>query len=97
MARETYIVTYDICDPKRLRVVYQTCRAFGEHIQYSVFRCDLSPLTRARLVAALDVVINHLEDQVLLIPLGPTDTNPDVDVESLGRPYRSRPRRVTIL
>ena len=97
MARTAYIVAYDICDPKRLREVYATCRAYGEHIQYSVFRCDVTPLTKARFVAALDLVVNHHEDQVLFVPLGPTSDLVDATIESVGLPYRSRPYRARIL
>ncbi len=40
--RTTYVVTYDIRDPKRLRRVYRLMLGYGEHVQYSVFRCDLT-------------------------------------------------------
>ena len=35
---------YDICDDKRLRRVFQTMRAYGDHLQYSVFECQLTPM-----------------------------------------------------
>ncbi len=35
---DSYIVAYDICAPKRLRKVAQTCEDFGFRRQYSVFR-----------------------------------------------------------
>ena len=41
-SRQSYVVTYDICDPKRLRRVYETLRGHGDHLQLSVFRCDLT-------------------------------------------------------
>jgi CRISPR-associated protein Cas2 len=40
--RQTYIVTYDVCDPKRLRRVFKTLKGYGDHLQLSVFRCELS-------------------------------------------------------
>jgi len=94
--RTAYIVSYDISDPKRLRAVYLTCRAFGVHIQYSVFRCDLSPLAKANMVTALDAIVNHHEDQVLFVPLGPADAAPDKAVESLGRPYTPQGPRARV-
>ena len=97
MQRITHIVTYDICDPKRLREVYFICRGFGEHLQYSVFRCDLTAMSRARLIAALDAVINHYEDQILLVALGPSDGETDNAFQAVGRPYRPRKSRTTIL
>ena len=97
MQRITHIVTYDICDAKRLREVYAICRGFGEHLQYSVFRCDLTPLARARLVAALSRVIHAQEDQVLFVAVGPTDGAVDDAFEAVGRPYRPRKSRTTIV
>ena len=38
-----YLVTYDISCPRRWRKVYRIMHAFGEHVQLSVFRCDLTP------------------------------------------------------
>jgi CRISPR-associated endonuclease Cas2 len=35
--RRNFIVTYDICDPKRLRKVFKLCKGYGIHLQYSVF------------------------------------------------------------
>lgn len=40
--RNSFIVCYDICDPKRLAKVFKTMRAWGDHLQYSVFECQLS-------------------------------------------------------
>ena len=39
--RNTYIVSYDISDPKRLRKVFRTMKAWGAHLQYSVFERQL--------------------------------------------------------
>ena len=97
MQRTTYLVTYDICDPKRLRAVFNICRGFGDHLQYSVFRCDLVPAMKARLIAELDDVIHHREDQVLIVALGPSDGPIDGAFESVGRPYPSRRDRAIIL
>ncbi|MFO0762685.1 MAG: CRISPR-associated endonuclease Cas2, partial [Byssovorax sp.] len=36
--RHTYVVAYDVCDPKRLRQVHKTMRGFGDALQLSVFR-----------------------------------------------------------
>jgi CRISPR-associated protein Cas2 len=79
--RTTYIVCYDISDPKRLRRVYQTIRGYGEHLQFSVFRCD-----KVTLLAELDDIVHHGEDQVMLVPLGPPDGLNATQFETLGRP-----------
>lgn len=80
-----YIVSYDICDPRRLRLVHRTVRGFGEPLQYSVFQCDLSPSERILLIEALAPIINHWEDQVMFIDLGPADGRGTQTIETLGR------------
>jgi len=68
-----YLVCYDICGdgaPKRWRRVYRAMRAHGEHLQYSVFRCSLSPIQLEQLLDTLEQVIDSDTDQVMFIPLG---------------------------
>ncbi|MGI6066275.1 MAG: CRISPR-associated endonuclease Cas2, partial [Bacillota bacterium] len=65
------LVSYDISDQKRWSKVYKTMKGFGEHIQYSVFVCQLSDLQKAKLKVKLESFINHNEDQVMLVDLGP--------------------------
>ena len=84
--RTTYIVCYDISDPRRLRRVYQTMRGYGERLQLSVFRCDLTASDKVSLLAELDDIVHHGEDQVMLVPLGPPDGLNATQFETLGRP-----------
>ena len=65
--RQRYIVTYDIADPGRLRKVFKLMKGYGEHLQFSVFRCDLSKMTLATMKAELNELIHAQEDQVLII------------------------------
>ena len=51
--RTTYIVTYDIAGDKRLRQAFKICANFGNHLQYSVFECDLNPKERLEMEQAL--------------------------------------------
>ena len=96
--RNRYIVSYDISDARRLRRVHRTMRGFGDALQYSVFRCDLSAAERILLVEALSKVINHREDQVMLINLGPRDGRAQESVETLGRaPDREDGRAAVIV
>ena len=85
--RNSYIVTYDISDDKRLRKVFKTMRDFGDHLQYSVFECQLAPTDLVRLRTALAKVIHHTEDQVLFVDLGPAEGRGDRVIAALGRPY----------
>ena len=95
--RTCYIVAYDISDPKRLRRVYRTMRGYGDPLQYSVFRCILSPSERVLLIEALTPIINHREDQVLFINLGPADGRAHVSIETLGRALDSEPDRIAVI
>ena len=45
---DTYLVAYDIADPKRLRKVARACEDFGLRRQYSVFFCRLTPVNLVR-------------------------------------------------
>lgn len=95
--RNTYIVSYDVADAARLRKVFKTMMAFGEHLQLSVFICDLSPSDRVRLEGKLGRVINHREDQILFIDLGPERGRSKRAIGALGLPCRPRTRAVTVI
>lgn len=95
--RNRYIVSYDICDDKRLRRVYKTMRGFGEALQYSVFLCDLSPSERILLLEKLTPLLNHREDQVMLINLGPADGQSGARIETLGRSLAAPLERIAVI
>jgi CRISPR-associated protein Cas2 len=80
---DTYLVAYDIADPKRLRKVAQTCEDFGVRRQYSVFHCRLTAANLVRLKSRLYDIINLQQDQILFIPLCPRCQQA---IESLGKP-----------
>jgi CRISPR-associated protein Cas2 len=85
--RTSYIVCYDISDEKRLRRVFQKMRNYGDHLQFSVFECQLTAADLARCRAELAEIINHQEDQVLFVSLGPAEGRGDRVITALGRPY----------
>jgi CRISPR-associated protein Cas2 len=95
--RTVYLVTYDICDDRRLRDVYKAMRGAGDHIQYSVFRCELSPKELVEMTARLEVLIDHREDQVLVVDLGPPDGRVATSIRAIGRAYTPLLRRATII
>lgn len=82
-----YYVTYDIADPRRLRRVFQIMKGAGQHVQLSVFCCDLSDRQREVLLLELSEAIMPSEDQVLLIDLGPTEGVAPERVTTLGQPH----------
>lgn len=85
--RRSYLVCYDITDDKRLRRVFRTMRDWGDHLQYSVFECQLTAADLARCRHALSEIINHREDQVLFVDLGPTEGRGERVITALGLPY----------
>lgn len=91
---ETYLVAYDICDPKRLRKVARTCEDFGQRRQYSVFLCRLTALSLVKLKSRLYDIIDLERDQVLFIPL--CDRCAAL-MESLGRPVESFDARDVVI
>ena len=87
---DTYLVAYDICNPKRLQKVARTCEDFGLRRQYSVFLCRIMPTDLVRLRSRLYDIINLDEDQVLFIPLCAHCAD---SIEALGRPIEPHDAR----
>jgi CRISPR-associated protein Cas2 len=85
-----YVVTYDISSPKRWRKVFRAMHGFGEHVQLSVFRCDLTALQHAVMKRTLDELIHHHEDQVLVLDLGRSNPKTIAGIEVLGIPRSFR-------
>jgi len=84
-----YIVAYDICEPKRLRLVHKTMLGYGEPLQYSVFCCDLSAAQLVILRSDLSAIIDHREDQVMFIDIGPADGRGKQSVQTIGKRLRT--------
>jgi len=95
--RNRYLVTYDVCDEKRLRRVFKKMKTFGVHLQLSVFECELSARELAIMKTALDGLIHHELDQVLIANIGPADGRGSECIEALGIPYRPRERKATVV
>jgi len=96
MSRIRYLVSYDICDPKRLRRVARVLEGFGTRLQYSVFECPLNPTRLAQLKSELAPELNHEQDQVLFVSLGLESSDATLNIEAMGQPYLTR-SRVTII
>jgi CRISPR-associated protein Cas2 len=91
---DSYLVAYDICDPKRLRKVAQTCEDFGLRRQYSVFLCRLTATDLVRLKSRLYDVIDLKADQVFFQPLC---NRCAAQLESLGRPVEAHDARDAVI
>jgi CRISPR-associated protein Cas2 len=86
--RTRYLVSYDICNPKRLRQVAKTMEGYGMRLQYSVFECALDGKRVAKLKADLHEILHHEEDQVLFVSLGP-EAALRAGVDSIARALQS--------
>lgn len=96
MDEHLFIVTYDISDPKRWRAVFSLMNGYGEWLQLSVFQCRLVRRRHAELAAALDQIIHHEEDHVLMLDLGPAE-GVVPRVVSLGKPFKALERAAIIV
>jgi CRISPR-associated protein Cas2 len=91
---DTYVVAYDICDPKRLRKVAKICEDFGLRRQYSVFFCRLAAVDLVRLKSRLYDVLNLDRDQVLFILLCGRCA---CAIVALGRPIEAHDARDVVI
>ncbi len=92
----TYIVTYDVSDPRRWRRIFKTMHGFGEWLQLSVFHCRLSARRRAELETELRQIIKTGEDHALVIDIGPAEKT-DIAVMSIGRTFSAIEREAVVV
>lgn len=95
--RNVYLVCYDVADAKRLRLTRKTMIGFGDPVQYSVFRCDLSPIERQKLKECLWEILNWEYDRIMLVDLGPVGSRGDDCIEFWGDPIVSLPERKAVI
>jgi len=69
--RHFVLVSYDISNDYRLRKMFKLMRGYGEHVQYSIFLCQLTDKDKLVLAEKIKDVIHHKEDQAIMITLGP--------------------------
>ncbi|WP_437647674.1 CRISPR-associated endonuclease Cas2 [Sorangium sp. So ce362] len=85
--RQSYVVSYDVCDPKRLRKIFKAMRGYGDWLQLSVWQCDLSRRELVELRRDIGQIIDSRVDQVLIIDIGPANGRGLSAIASLGRAY----------
>ena len=90
------IISYDISDDKLRAKFSKYLSKFGGRLQYSVFECPLDDMRLAKLKSELQDLLNHDEDQVLFVSLGPGASDATLVIEAMGLPYEVR-SRVTII
>ena len=84
--RNVYLICYDICDAKRLRQVHRIMKGAGDSMQYSVYRCSLSPAEKQDLMTMLWEVVNLGVDRVLFANLGAEEHRGRESLEYWGDP-----------
>ena len=96
--RRRYLVTYDIADDKRRNLVFKALRDRGDHVQYSVFLCELNDKEYAFLKGQLQECVHHRDDQVLFLDLGLADITLDIGqgIDYIGSAYNP-PQRVLVV
>lgn len=68
MPPQTWLIAYDIADPKRLRRVERAIAAVGQRVHYSLFFCQLTPPELVQLQRRLARLINTAMDSVQYVP-----------------------------
>ncbi|MBY0230711.1 MAG: CRISPR-associated endonuclease Cas2 [Gemmataceae bacterium] len=91
---ESWLVAYDISDPKRLRRVARACEDYGTRKQLSVFLMRLAPREMEKLRGRLLELIHHDEDQVMIVPI--TDACLQ-EMETMGRPMEAYDARDVVV
>ena len=95
--RNVYLVCYDVADDKRLRKTHKKMCGYGDPLQYSVFRCELSPVEKQCLKEALWEILKWEQDRVMLVDLGPAGARGDGCIEFWGEPLVQPPARTAVI
>ena len=70
---------------------------FGDPLQYSVFRCELTVQERQLLKEALWAILNWNEDRVMLVDLGPARNRGRRCIRFWGTPRVEKPARQAVI
>lgn len=89
MARRFYLISYDITDDHRRARVFRLLRGWGDHVQYSVFCCQLNLRELLRLKQHIKDRLNAHEDQTLVVDAGPVaGQRPEPEIDYVGRTWQ---------
>lgn len=87
--RRFFLVSYDIPDDKRRNRVFKLLTGWGDHVQYSVFCCQLNPRECHQLEEHLRKILKQNEDQVLLVDVGLVEgEHPEPEISYIGRVWK---------
>lgn len=94
--RKRYLVAYDVSDDKRRNAIFKILMGNGDHVQFSVFLCQLNSVELTRLKGRMKERVNANQDQVVILDLGPADAELATRLECIGRAYNP-PARVMVI
>ncbi len=89
------VVTYDIADDRRRLRVMKLLEGYGEHVQESVFECDVTQTAYQRMLREVHRAVDLRADSVQVYHLCAADIKRTVHI-GVGSPIRLRPA-VTIV
>lgn len=96
MARARLLVAYDIASDSRRAAVFKVLNDFGDHLQYSVFLCEVTDREAIDLRRRLSEIIHHDEDSVVLVFLGPSETPVSDKLDMMGKPWALKERAIVV-
>jgi CRISPR-associated protein Cas2 len=96
MNEHLYLVTYDISDERRWRIVFRLMHGYGDWLQLSVFQCRLTRMRHAEMLDRLSAAISSTEDHVLIVDLGMWE-QVEPRVQSLGKRKFSVPSSFPVI
>lgn len=85
--RRLYLCTYDVADDKRRTRLFERLLDRGEHVQYSVFLCELSAMEHASLLAECREIVHHGEDQLIVLDIGPASLDVACSLDCVGKAW----------
>jgi CRISPR-associated protein Cas2 len=85
--RRHYLCTYDVADDKRRTKLFEALLDRGEHVQYSVFLCELNESEHVELVALGRELIHCDEDQLLILDLGSAAVDLTQSLACIGKEW----------
>ncbi|MEZ5327532.1 MAG: CRISPR-associated endonuclease Cas2 [Verrucomicrobiales bacterium] len=94
--RRLSLCTYDVTstregDKRRARL-FDLLRDHGEHVQYSVFLCELTAAERIRLLATSREILHEKEDQLIVLNIGPANLDWTLKLDCLGKAWKPQVR-----
>lgn len=85
--RRFYLCTYDVADDKRRNKLFETLKDNGEHVQYSVFLCELNDREHALLSSQCREILHEGEDQLLILDVGSAIIDLAQNLTSIGKEW----------